>query len=108
MAGNLAYLVWSLTRRLADSLIRQHLARAVDRMKKQADKRRSEREFVVGTSVYMKLQPYVQSFVLSVQSKSWDSNTLGHSKSQLRLVQSPISWLCRLLLRFIQWSMFPS
>jgi hypothetical protein len=33
-------------------------------MKKQADKRRSEHKFLVGTLVYLKLQPYVQSFVL--------------------------------------------
>jgi hypothetical protein len=30
-------------------------------MKAQADKRRSERTFAVGDSVYLKLQPYVQS-----------------------------------------------
>jgi hypothetical protein len=30
-------------------------------MKKQADKGRSERSFVVGDSIYVKLQPYIQS-----------------------------------------------
>jgi hypothetical protein len=34
-------------------------------MKHQADKNRSEREFSVGGMVYMKLQPYVQSTVMS-------------------------------------------
>jgi ribosomal protein L21E len=43
------------------SLVKQHLARAQDRMKRQADKGRSERSFQVGDSVYLKLQPYVQS-----------------------------------------------
>jgi ribosomal protein L21E len=47
-----------------NQLIRQHLIRAQDRMKKQADKKRSEREFEMGTMVYIKLQPYVQSSVM--------------------------------------------
>ena len=42
-------------------LLRQHLSRAQDRMKRQADKGRSEREFQVGNRVFLKLQPYVQS-----------------------------------------------
>jgi len=42
-------------------LIQQHLFRAQNRMKMQADKKRSERSFAVGDSVYLKLQPYVQS-----------------------------------------------
>lgn len=41
--------------------VRRHLLRAQQRMKAQADKRRSERSFNVGDSVYLKLQPYVQS-----------------------------------------------
>jgi hypothetical protein len=37
-------------------LIQQHLCRAQQRMKQQADKKRSERSFVVGDKVYLKLQ----------------------------------------------------
>jgi hypothetical protein len=44
-----------------NALIKQHLSRAKLRMKKQADKHRSERQFSVGDKVWVKLQPYVQS-----------------------------------------------
>jgi hypothetical protein len=52
---------WLNERAVMQSLVKQHLARAQDRMKRQADKGRSERSFQVGDSVYLKLQPYVQS-----------------------------------------------
>jgi hypothetical protein len=45
-------------------LIRQHLLRAQDRMKCQADNFRSERVFSVGDRVFLKLQPYVQSSLM--------------------------------------------
>lgn len=41
--------------------IRQHLLRAQQRMKSQADKKRTDRSFQVGDFVYLRLQPYVQS-----------------------------------------------
>jgi len=41
--------------------VRQHLLRAQQRMKHQADKKRSERSFQAGDFVYLRLQPYVQS-----------------------------------------------
>jgi hypothetical protein len=44
-------------------LLRQHLERVRLRMKHQADKKRTERMFVVGDFVFLKLQPYVQSSV---------------------------------------------
>ena len=42
-------------------LIRQHLLRAKQRMKKNADLQRSERQFELNDWVYLKFQPYVQS-----------------------------------------------
>ena len=42
-------------------LVKQHLHRAKQRMKKQADEHRSEREFQVDEWVFLKLQLYVQS-----------------------------------------------
>lgn len=52
---------WLKERETMQALVKQHLFRAQDRMKRQADKGRSEREFQVGDQVYLKLQPYVQS-----------------------------------------------
>jgi len=43
------------------SVIQQHLSRAQNRMKRQADKHHSERSFAVGDWIFLKLQPYVQS-----------------------------------------------
>jgi ribosomal protein L21E len=54
---------WLADRTLHTELIRQHLLRAKQRMKKSADLHRSERQFHLGDWVYLKLQPYVQSSV---------------------------------------------
>lgn len=43
------------------SSVRQHLLHAQQRMKHQADKKRSDRQFDIGDSVFLKLQPYVQA-----------------------------------------------
>lgn len=51
---------WLTDRPVMTDLVRQHLLRAKLRMKKQADKGRSERQFAVGDLVFLKLQPYVQ------------------------------------------------
>lgn len=54
---------WLKERAVMVDLIRQHLLRAQQRMKSQADKHRSERVFQVGDRVYLKLQPYIQQSV---------------------------------------------
>jgi len=54
---------WLKERDMLNRLIHQQLLRAQQRMKHQADKNRSERTFAVGDSVYLKLQPYIQSSV---------------------------------------------
>jgi hypothetical protein len=53
--------IWLQERQSMTDLIQQHLGRAKDRMKKQADKKRSERQLEIGDMVFLKLQPYVQS-----------------------------------------------
>lgn len=52
---------WLSERETMQALVRQHLVRAQQRMKRQSDKSRSERQFEIGNMVYLKLQPYVQS-----------------------------------------------
>jgi len=54
---------WLDERQLMQELLRQQLERVRQRMKHQADKKRTERSFNVGDFVYLKLQPYVQSSV---------------------------------------------
>jgi hypothetical protein len=54
---------WLTERKLFTKFIQQQLLRAQQRMKSQADKNRTEREFQVGDQVYLKLQPHVQSSV---------------------------------------------
>lgn len=43
--------------------VKQHLLRAQQRMKIQADKHRTERVFSVGDSVFLKMQPYIQASI---------------------------------------------
>ncbi|XP_024314628.1 uncharacterized protein LOC112270762 [Brachypodium distachyon] len=54
---------WLEEREVMLQLVRQHLDRARQRMKHQADKKRSERTFSIDDWVFLKLQPYVQTLV---------------------------------------------
>ena len=45
--------------------LKEHLAKAQNRMKQQADKNRTERSFQVGEQVLLKLQPYAQSSLVN-------------------------------------------
>lgn len=54
---------WLKERELMTRVIKLHLTRAHDRMKKHTDKHRSKRHFAVGDWVYLKLQPYILSSV---------------------------------------------
>ena len=47
-------------KQLMIQLLKEHLARAQNRMKQTADKHRTDREFNIGDWVYLKLQPYRQ------------------------------------------------
>jgi hypothetical protein len=50
---------WLLDRQATTAFVKQHLSRAVLRMKFQAEKSRSECNFSVGDWAFLKLQPYV-------------------------------------------------
>jgi hypothetical protein len=79
---------WVQERELMQKLIKQHLLRAQDRMKKQADKNRSERVFAVNDWVYLRLQPYVQSLVSTrANHKLSFKFFLGLSRLWNRLIQ---------------------
>lgn len=54
-------------------VLKQNLIIAQERMKFQADKRRSERLFEVGDWVYLRLQPYRQQYL--THRKSWKLST---------------------------------
>ena len=53
------------TREAHLQLLKQRLEQAQNRMKMQADRNRTDREFSVGDQVLLKLQPYTQSSVAS-------------------------------------------
>ena len=53
------------TREAALQFVKFHLHRAQNRMKQQADKHRSDRNYEIGTWVYVKLQPYRQTTVVN-------------------------------------------
>nr|GEV47315.1 hypothetical protein [Tanacetum cinerariifolium] len=79
-------------------LLKFHLKRTQDRMKAQADKNRSEREFLVGDWVYLKLQPHrqvsmrmaqkVQRAAVRVESKVLKVSLLDHIPNNVEVFTS--------------------
>ena len=64
LPGNEAGMLLSDRKQHLDK-IKEHLARAQNRMKMQADKNRKEMVFHVGEQVLLKLQPYAQSSLVN-------------------------------------------
>ena len=56
-------------RDLMQQLVHQHLLRAQNKMKHHVDQKRTFQEFSIGDSVYVKLQPYVQTSI-AIRSSS--------------------------------------
>ena len=54
---------WLDQRKVVLDSVQQHMSRAQQRMKVQADKHHTERSFHIGDFVFLKLQPYLQSSV---------------------------------------------
>lgn len=77
--------LWLKDRKLMTNLIKQHLSRAKQRMKKQADQNRFERSFEVGDMVFLKLQPYVQSSLAERSNKKLAFKFFGPFKVIARI-----------------------
>lgn len=56
---------WLSERMVFSTLLKDHLARAQNRMKQMADRGKISREFQVGEMVLLKLQPYAQKTVVN-------------------------------------------
>lgn len=52
---------WGMDRESTLQMIKEHLVQAQNRMKQLADRHRSERDFLIGDWVYLRLQPYRQT-----------------------------------------------
>jgi len=78
---------WMQGRAVMTDLIKQHLFRAKERMKRQADKNRSERVFAVGDMVLLKLQPYVQTSLAPRANQKLAFKYFGPYKAVARIGQ---------------------
>ena len=76
---------WMQNRELMHALVKKHLLRAQARMKRQADKGRSERTFAVGDMVFLKLQPYVQTIVMGCSNNKLPFKFFGPFKILQRI-----------------------
>ena len=83
--------------------VRQHLLRAQQRMKSQADKKRSDRSFAVGDMVYLKLQPYVQSSLAPRSNQKLSFKYFSPYKSAEKWLTS---WSCHRARQYIRFFMF--
>lgn len=71
---------WLQDRELAQQLVQQHLLRAQRKMKLQADKKHSFRSFQIGDTVYVKIQPYVQTSLANRSSNKLSFRFFGPYK----------------------------
>jgi ribosomal protein L21E len=71
---------WLKDRDLMQQLAQQHLLRAQRKMKIQADKHRSFRTFQIGDSVFVKIQPYVQTSLATRSSNKLSYRYFGPFK----------------------------
>lgn len=93
---------WLQRKAVMQALVQQHLARAKNWMKMQADKNRTERSFTVGTWVYVNHQWQPGP------TRSWHFGSLAHTSLQRRSGRLLTSYSCRHLLRCIPSSTSPS
>jgi hypothetical protein len=98
-ASHPAVITWSTDRQWMDELLRHHLHRGKNRMKKQTDQHRSERHFAVGDLVYLKLQPYVQTSLAPRSHHKLAFRFFGPFRTALG--QWLFVWTCRSIPQFI-------
>lgn len=77
--------VWLNSRTIMIEVLRQQLLRAQRRMKSQADKKRSERQFAEGDLVYLKLQPFIQQSVETRSNRKLSMRYFGPYKVLARV-----------------------
>jgi hypothetical protein len=83
---------WLSNRALLLGSVQQHLVRAKQRMKQQADKHRSERSFAVGDKVFLKNLPYVQSSLATRTNQKLSFRFYGPYQ-----ILQKVGWLAYLL-----------
>ena len=71
---------WLSERQPLNQVIQRQLIRASQRMKQQADRHRSEREFEVGDLVYLKVHPYIQTTVANKANQKLSYEYFGPFK----------------------------
>lgn len=89
------------------SLLRDQLVKAQARMKNYADQHRIERSFVIGDSVYLKLQHYKQSSLARRSSFKLAPRFYGPFQVREKIDTGLTSQNCQLQLRFIMFFMCP-
>lgn len=72
-------------RQVALQVIKDNLLKAQARIKQQADKRRSEREFELGDMVYLKIQPYRHTSLTTHKTVKLHSKFYGPYKIMERI-----------------------
>lgn len=88
---------WLEEHAVMHELVKQHLLRAQSRMKRHADKNRSERTFSIGDWVYIKLHPYVQSSLAPRSNQKLAFKYFGLYRVAAHVGScSSSSWLCGL------------
>ena len=87
-------------------LLKDNLVKAQERMKKLADKNRSEREFQVGDLVFLRLQPLGRFLLEAGDLKNSHLFSLDLIQYYKELVWLLISWICLQKPVFIRFFMF--
>jgi hypothetical protein len=95
-------------RQLMLQQVQMHLHRAQQRMKRQADKGRTDRVLEVGQQVFLKLQPYCQTSVAARPYPKLAFRFFGPFEITRKINLWLMSWLFHQAQEFIQCFTFPN